>query len=223
MGWPPQSETCRPARARRFLRNLPGGGAGRPRSLRCSPRNLVSTRGSGRWSSNVVVLALPLAFLVRLTSDRTLLGPLANSRRHNRGAVGAHGDRPRGRHLRHDPVPHLEARGRSVRANCPFRPTVAHRASSPDRAPFLWPTWRSAVCTVLLPLLRALRAAGDTRGRSTTAGPEAGNRLVSSRFAAGAVACGATAEGPDPWIAREFVIMGAAGRDFHGLQRCLSE
>jgi Mn2+/Fe2+ NRAMP family transporter len=29
-----------------------------------------------------VVLALPLAFLVRLTSDRTLLGPLVNSRRH---------------------------------------------------------------------------------------------------------------------------------------------
>jgi Mn2+/Fe2+ NRAMP family transporter len=31
---------------------------------------------------NVAVLALPLAFLVRLTSDRTLLGDLANSRRH---------------------------------------------------------------------------------------------------------------------------------------------
>ncbi len=30
---------------------------------------------------NVVVLAVPLAFLVRLSSDRTLLGPLANSRR----------------------------------------------------------------------------------------------------------------------------------------------
>jgi len=29
----------------------------------------------------VVVLALPLAFLVRLTSDRELLGDLANSRR----------------------------------------------------------------------------------------------------------------------------------------------
>jgi len=29
---------------------------------------------------NVVVLALPLAFLVRLTSDRDLLGDLANSR-----------------------------------------------------------------------------------------------------------------------------------------------
>jgi Mn2+/Fe2+ NRAMP family transporter len=31
---------------------------------------------------NVVVLALPLAFLVRLTGDRELLGDLANSRRH---------------------------------------------------------------------------------------------------------------------------------------------
>ena len=30
---------------------------------------------------NVVVLAVPLTFLVRLSSDRTLLGPLANSRR----------------------------------------------------------------------------------------------------------------------------------------------
>lgn len=30
---------------------------------------------------NVVVLAIPLTFLVRLSSDRTLLGPLANSRR----------------------------------------------------------------------------------------------------------------------------------------------
>jgi Mn2+/Fe2+ NRAMP family transporter len=32
---------------------------------------------------NVIVLALPLAFLVRLTSDRGLLGDLANSRRHS--------------------------------------------------------------------------------------------------------------------------------------------
>jgi Mn2+/Fe2+ NRAMP family transporter len=31
---------------------------------------------------NVVVLALPLAFLIRLTGDRELLGDLANSRRH---------------------------------------------------------------------------------------------------------------------------------------------
>ena len=31
---------------------------------------------------NVIVLALPLAFLVRLTSDRGLLGDLANSGRH---------------------------------------------------------------------------------------------------------------------------------------------
>jgi Mn2+/Fe2+ NRAMP family transporter len=30
---------------------------------------------------NVIVLALPLAFLVRLTSDRDLLGDLANSTR----------------------------------------------------------------------------------------------------------------------------------------------
>ena len=36
----------------------------------------------GAMVFNVVVLALPLAFLVRLTSDRTLLGPLVNSRRH---------------------------------------------------------------------------------------------------------------------------------------------
>jgi Mn2+/Fe2+ NRAMP family transporter len=32
---------------------------------------------------NVIVLALPLAFLVRLTGDRELLGDLANSRRHS--------------------------------------------------------------------------------------------------------------------------------------------
>jgi Mn2+/Fe2+ NRAMP family transporter len=31
---------------------------------------------------NVIVLALPLSFLVRLTSDRELLGDLVNSRRH---------------------------------------------------------------------------------------------------------------------------------------------
>jgi Mn2+/Fe2+ NRAMP family transporter len=31
---------------------------------------------------NVIVLVLPLAFLVRLTSDRELLGDLANSRAH---------------------------------------------------------------------------------------------------------------------------------------------
>ena len=36
----------------------------------------------GAMVFNVVVLALPLAFLVRLTSDRELLGDLANSRRH---------------------------------------------------------------------------------------------------------------------------------------------
>jgi len=36
----------------------------------------------GAMVFNVVVLVLPLAFLVRLTSDRTLLGPLVNSRRH---------------------------------------------------------------------------------------------------------------------------------------------
>ena len=34
---------------------------------------------------NVIVLALPLAFLVRMTGDRTLLGDLANSRRHSAG------------------------------------------------------------------------------------------------------------------------------------------
>jgi Mn2+/Fe2+ NRAMP family transporter len=36
----------------------------------------------GAMVFNVVVLALPLAFLVRLTSDRQLLGDLVNSRRH---------------------------------------------------------------------------------------------------------------------------------------------
>jgi Mn2+/Fe2+ NRAMP family transporter len=36
----------------------------------------------GAMVFNVVVLALPLSFLVRLTSDRGLLGDLANSRRH---------------------------------------------------------------------------------------------------------------------------------------------
>jgi Mn2+/Fe2+ NRAMP family transporter len=37
---------------------------------------------------NVVVLALPLAFLVRLTSDRELLGPLVNSRRYTAALWG---------------------------------------------------------------------------------------------------------------------------------------
>ncbi len=36
----------------------------------------------GAMVFNVIVLALPLTFLVRLTSDRELLGDLANSRRH---------------------------------------------------------------------------------------------------------------------------------------------
>jgi Mn2+/Fe2+ NRAMP family transporter len=36
----------------------------------------------GAMVFNVIVLALPLGFLVRLTSDRKLLGDLANSRRH---------------------------------------------------------------------------------------------------------------------------------------------
>jgi Mn2+/Fe2+ NRAMP family transporter len=36
----------------------------------------------GAMVFNVMVLALPLAFLIRLTSDRDLLGPLANSRRY---------------------------------------------------------------------------------------------------------------------------------------------
>jgi len=35
----------------------------------------------GAMTLNVVVLAVPLAFLVRLSSDRAILGPLANSRR----------------------------------------------------------------------------------------------------------------------------------------------
>jgi Mn2+/Fe2+ NRAMP family transporter len=36
----------------------------------------------GAMVLNVIVLALPLAFLIRLTSDRDLLGDLANSRAH---------------------------------------------------------------------------------------------------------------------------------------------
>ena len=36
----------------------------------------------GAMVFNVIVLVVPLAFLVRLTSDRELLGDLANSRAH---------------------------------------------------------------------------------------------------------------------------------------------
>ncbi len=77
---------------------------GWPRSLDCSPRQargfyllylleVVPAAGIALLAPglvglvldamilNVVVLAVPLAFLIRLSSDRELLGPLANSRR----------------------------------------------------------------------------------------------------------------------------------------------
>ena len=79
MGWP-HSLNLPPSEARRFY------GIYLAEVLPAAVVVLLSADlvrlAVGAMVFNVVVLALPLAFLVRLTSDRTLLGPLVNSRRH---------------------------------------------------------------------------------------------------------------------------------------------
>ena len=79
LGWP-RSLNLRPNQARRFyavylVEVLPAA------AVALVSADLVRVC-VGAMVFNVVVLALPLAFLVKLTSDRELLGDLANSRRH---------------------------------------------------------------------------------------------------------------------------------------------
>jgi Mn2+/Fe2+ NRAMP family transporter len=79
MGWP-HSLNLKPSEARRFygvylVAVLPAA------AVVLLARDLVDL-AVGSMVFNVIVLALPLSFLIRLTSDRELLGPLANSRRH---------------------------------------------------------------------------------------------------------------------------------------------
>jgi Mn2+/Fe2+ NRAMP family transporter len=79
LGWP-HSLNLRPSEARRFYavylaEVLPAA------VVVLASADLVRL-AVGAMVFNVIVLALPLAFLVRLTSDRDLLGDLANSRRH---------------------------------------------------------------------------------------------------------------------------------------------
>ncbi|MGD0863149.1 MAG: divalent metal cation transporter [Candidatus Limnocylindrales bacterium] len=79
MGWP-HSLDLKPSQARRFYAVY---------LAEVMPAAVVALVSAdlvrlcvGAMVFNVVVLALPLAFLVRLTSDRALLGDLANSRTH---------------------------------------------------------------------------------------------------------------------------------------------
>jgi Mn2+/Fe2+ NRAMP family transporter len=79
LGWP-HSLNLKPSEARRFYavyfaEVLPAA------VVVLASADLVRM-AVGAMVFNVVVLALPLAFLVRLTSDRDLLGDLVNSRRH---------------------------------------------------------------------------------------------------------------------------------------------
>ena len=79
MGWP-HSLNLRPNEARKFyavylVEVLPAA------AVALVSADLVRVC-VGAMVFNVIVLALPLAFLVRLTSDRELLGDLANSRAH---------------------------------------------------------------------------------------------------------------------------------------------
>jgi Mn2+/Fe2+ NRAMP family transporter len=79
LGWP-HSLNLRPNQARRFygvylLEVLPAA------AVALVSHDLVRVC-VGAMVFNVIVLALPLSFLVRLTSDRELLGDLVNSRRH---------------------------------------------------------------------------------------------------------------------------------------------
>ncbi|HEY5486412.1 MAG TPA: divalent metal cation transporter [Candidatus Limnocylindrales bacterium] len=78
LGWP-HSLNLKPSEARRFYavylaEVLPAA------VVVLASADLVRV-AVGAMVLNVIVLALPLAFLVRLTSDRDLLGDLANSRR----------------------------------------------------------------------------------------------------------------------------------------------
>jgi Mn2+/Fe2+ NRAMP family transporter len=77
MGWP-RSLNLRPGQARRFygvylVEVIPAA------AVALVSGDLVRVC-IGAMVFNVVVLALPLSFLVRLSSDRDLLGDLANSR-----------------------------------------------------------------------------------------------------------------------------------------------
>jgi Mn2+/Fe2+ NRAMP family transporter len=79
MGWP-HSLNLKPSQARRFyavylVEVLPAA------AVALVSVDLVRVC-VGAMVFNVIVLVLPLAFLVRLTSDRELLGDLANSRAH---------------------------------------------------------------------------------------------------------------------------------------------
>jgi len=79
MGWP-RSLNLKPSEARRFYavylaEVLPAA------VVVLASGDLVRV-AVGAMVFNVIALALPLAFLVRLTSDRELLGDLANSPRH---------------------------------------------------------------------------------------------------------------------------------------------
>ena len=79
MGWP-RSLNLRPSEAKRFYASyfvevVPAA------AVALFSRDLVQLC-IGAMVFNVVVLALPLSFLVLLTSDRSLLGDLANSRAH---------------------------------------------------------------------------------------------------------------------------------------------
>jgi Mn2+/Fe2+ NRAMP family transporter len=79
LGWP-HSLNLKPSEARRFyavylVEVLPAA------VVVLFSADLVRV-AVGAMVFNVIALALPLAFLVRLTSDRGLLGDLANSRRH---------------------------------------------------------------------------------------------------------------------------------------------
>jgi Mn2+/Fe2+ NRAMP family transporter len=79
LGWP-HSLNLRPNQARRFyavylLEVLPAA------AVALLSHDLVRVC-VGAMVFNVIVLALPLTFLVRLTSDREVLGDLVNSRRH---------------------------------------------------------------------------------------------------------------------------------------------
>jgi Mn2+/Fe2+ NRAMP family transporter len=79
MGWP-HSLNLKPSQARRFYGVYLAEVIPAAAVVLVSPDLVRLCVGSMVF--NVVVLALPLAFLVRLTSDRELLGDLANSRPH---------------------------------------------------------------------------------------------------------------------------------------------
>jgi Mn2+/Fe2+ NRAMP family transporter len=79
MGWP-HSLDLKPSEARRFYAVYFGEVLPAAAVALVSP-DLVRLC-VGAMVFNVIVLALPLTFLIRLTSDRELLGDLVSSRRH---------------------------------------------------------------------------------------------------------------------------------------------